>query len=90
MKSTDINVGAFEAKTKLSALLERARRGASITITRHDKPIARLVAYEDSVIEARVNATATLRKLRTRYQPSTNFRLTMPPISKSHYGATCH
>ena len=36
-------IGAFEAKTKFSELLERVRRGEEITITRHDKPIARLV-----------------------------------------------
>ncbi len=35
--------GAFEAKTKFSELLERVNQGEEITITRHDKPIARLV-----------------------------------------------
>ncbi len=38
--------GAFEAKTKFSELLERVRRGEEITITRHEKPIARLVPVE--------------------------------------------
>jgi prevent-host-death family protein len=42
-------VGAFEAKTHLSALLERVEHGEVIMITRHGKPIARLVpADEDS------------------------------------------
>lgn len=36
-------VGAFEAKTHLSALLERVARGEEIEITRHGKAIARLV-----------------------------------------------
>ena len=36
-------VGAFEAKTKLSELLDRVERGEEITITRHGKPVARLV-----------------------------------------------
>ena len=39
-------VGAFEAKTHLSALLERVGQGESFTITRHGKPIARLVPAE--------------------------------------------
>jgi prevent-host-death family protein len=39
-------VGAFEAKTHLSALLERVERGESITITRHGTPVARLVPVE--------------------------------------------
>ena len=35
-------VGAFEAKNRLSALLERAERGEEILITRRGKPVARL------------------------------------------------
>jgi len=37
------SVGSYEAKTHLPRLLERVERGESITITRHGKPIARLV-----------------------------------------------
>ena len=36
-------VGAYEAKTHLSSLLERVARGESITITRHGTPVAMLV-----------------------------------------------
>ena len=36
-------IGAYEAKTHLPALLERVARGEQITITKHGKPIARLV-----------------------------------------------
>jgi len=36
-------VGAYEAKTHLSALLDRVEDGETITITRHGKPVARLV-----------------------------------------------
>jgi prevent-host-death family protein len=36
-------VGAFEAKTHLSALLEAVAAGEEITITRRGKPVARLV-----------------------------------------------
>lgn len=37
------DIGAYEAKTHLPALLERVTRGESFTITRHGRPIARLV-----------------------------------------------
>ena len=37
------SVGSFEAKTHLPQLLERVERGETITITRHGKPVARLV-----------------------------------------------
>jgi prevent-host-death family protein len=39
-------VGAFEAKTKFSELLERVKEGAEITITKHEKPVAKLVPFE--------------------------------------------
>jgi prevent-host-death family protein len=38
-----ITVGAFEAKTHLSALLERVAQGEEVVITRRGRPIARLV-----------------------------------------------
>lgn len=41
-----MSIGAFEAKTKFSELLERASRGEEITITKHEKPVARLVPFE--------------------------------------------
>ena len=37
------SVGAYEAKTHLAELLDRVQRGEQIVITRHGKPIARLV-----------------------------------------------
>ena len=37
------SIGAFEAKTTLSSLLERGEKGERFTITRHGKPVAELV-----------------------------------------------
>jgi prevent-host-death family protein len=39
-----LTVGAFEAKTKLSELLDRVEAGEEIIITRRGKEVARLVA----------------------------------------------
>lgn len=36
-------IGAYDAKTHLSELLDRVEAGERITITRHGKPVARLV-----------------------------------------------
>ena len=41
-----ITVGAFEAKTHLSALLDRVAGGEEVLITKHGKPVARLVSAE--------------------------------------------
>lgn len=60
-----ITVGAFEAKTHLSSLLERVAQGEEIVITRHGKPLARLipVAVADrSRIDLAISKLKTLRK----------------------------
>ena len=36
-------ISAFEAKTRFGDLLDRVCRGEEIVITRHEKPVARLV-----------------------------------------------
>ena len=41
-------VGAFDAKTHLSALLDRVARGEKITITRHGVPAAMLVPVAEA------------------------------------------
>jgi prevent-host-death family protein len=41
-----ITVGAFEAKTHLSTLLDRVAGGEEVVITKHGKPVARLVSAE--------------------------------------------
>ncbi len=42
-KSVGTSVGAFEAKTHLSELLNRVEKGEEVTITKHGRPVARLV-----------------------------------------------
>jgi prevent-host-death family protein len=39
-------VGLFEAKTHLSELVARAEQGEEVVITRHNRPVARLVPVE--------------------------------------------
>lgn len=58
-------VGAFEAKNKLSELLDEVERGGEVVITRHGKPVARLVASDQkNEDEARREALENLRALR--------------------------
>lgn len=45
-------VAAFEAKTHFSALLDRVEGGEEIVITRHGKPVAKLVAADRPTPEA--------------------------------------
>jgi prevent-host-death family protein len=57
-------VGSFEAKTHLSHLLGQVQRGETITITRHGKPVARLVPVGGSSRADRRRAIAQLKELR--------------------------
>lgn len=57
-------VGAFEAKTHFSELLERVEEGQEITITRHGTPVARLVPLKKtSTAEERHAAIQAMREL---------------------------
>ena len=43
-----LSVGIFEAKARLSQLIERVAQGEEVLVTRHGKPVARLVGAEAS------------------------------------------
>jgi prevent-host-death family protein len=61
-------IGVYDAKTRLTALLDRVEHGERFTITKHGRPIARLVPIKRSDEERRREAIArllTFRKGRT-------------------------
>ena len=61
------HVGMFEAKTHLSSLVEEVEKGGEVVITRHGKPVAKLVRAEDQFapekIARRRQAIAELREI---------------------------
>ena len=59
-----IEVGAFEAKTHLSSLLERVSRGEEVLIRRRGKPVAKLVPVEQAERRQVQDAIAAWRKYR--------------------------
>lgn len=73
-----ITVGAFEAKTRLSALLELVERGEEVIITRRGKPVARLVKEREArtpEAQARIDAAvAGLKDVRERSRPGPGWR----------------
>jgi prevent-host-death family protein len=56
-------VTALEAKNRFGKLLERVRRGEEIVITRHDKPVARMVPEGGRRLSTVRQAVAELRQL---------------------------
>ena len=60
-----LSVGIFEAKAQLSQLVERVANGEEVLVTRHGKPVARLVSPEaSSDASALSDWTADLRACR--------------------------
>ncbi len=60
-------VGAYEAKTHLSELLEKVEAGEEITITKHGTPIAKLVPVKkEASPEERLAAIQRIQKLASR------------------------
>jgi prevent-host-death family protein len=60
------SVTAFEAKTRFGKLLERVAQGEEVVITKHDKPVARLVPEGRPTRDSVREAVARLRDLRQR------------------------
>ena len=58
------SVGSFEAKTHLPQLLDRVARGEEITITRHGKPVARLVPATATATRPRPDVRQAIEELK--------------------------
>lgn len=61
-----LEIGAFEAKNKLGTLLDRVQHGEEIIITRHGKPVARLVPNSGRIDRFQVHAAS--ERIRKRAQ----------------------
>jgi prevent-host-death family protein len=65
-------IGAFDAKTHLSALLDRVARGERVTITRHGVPAAMLVPIGEADPKlTHEEIVEGMRALRKRVKPDT-------------------
>jgi len=65
-----VTVGVFEAKTSLSALLERVERGEEVLITRRGVPVARLVPASAPPVDEILGELAAVRS-RSKAGPQT-------------------
>lgn len=61
-----MEIGAFEAKNTLGALLDRVERGEEIVITRHGKPVARLVPNEGRIDSAQARSASERIRARAK------------------------
>jgi antitoxin (DNA-binding transcriptional repressor) of toxin-antitoxin stability system len=68
-------VTAFEAKTRFGELLDRVGRGEEIVITRHDKPVARMVQEGPRNLDQVREAVQSLERLRERIRSRSKGRV---------------
>ena len=67
-------VTALEAKTRFGELLDRVSRGEEIIITRHEKPVARMIPEGRSSLREVQEAAAELKALRLQMARRRGFR----------------
>jgi prevent-host-death family protein len=67
VRTSEAAIGAFEAKNRFPELLESVRQGAEVIITKHDRPVAKLVPISTSAKTDRKRTTVELRALSKRY-----------------------
>jgi prevent-host-death family protein len=68
-------VTAFEAKTRFDELLERVSKGEEVVITRHDKPVARLVPEGARQLDDVRRSVEGLRALQQRIRQRSRAKL---------------
>jgi prevent-host-death family protein len=68
-------VTAFEAKTRFGELLDRVVAGEEVVITRHDKPVARLVPEGAQRLDEVRRSVEGLRDLQKRIRRRSKARL---------------
>jgi prevent-host-death family protein len=68
-------VTAFDAKTRFGDLLDRVARGEEVVITRHDKPVARLIPEGAQRLDDVRRAVAGLRALQQQIRRRSKARL---------------
>ena len=59
-------IQASEAKTRFLSILDEVERGASVIVTRHGKPVARIVPEAEFDRERVARAIENMRALRQR------------------------
>jgi prevent-host-death family protein len=67
-------VTALEAKTRFGELLDRVARGEEIVITRHDKPVARIIPEGRKSLDTVRRAVQNIRGLRQEIAQRKGFK----------------
>jgi len=61
-------IGAFEAKTHFSRIIEEVERGADYVITKRGKPVAKIIPFEQEKVMTFHEAVEQLKEFRKLYR----------------------
>jgi prevent-host-death family protein len=75
-------VGIFDAKTHLSSLIDQVEKGGEVVITRHGKPVARLVQAEHKLTPVQLQARKKALQELWEFGRRLNLNLTREEIKR--------
>ena len=61
-------IGAFEAKTHFSKIIEKAEQGADFIVTKRGKPVAKIIPFKQEKEMTRKEAMEQLAQMRKLYR----------------------
>ena len=61
-------IGAFEAKTNFSRILEEVEHGTDYVVTRRGKPVAKIIPFVQEPEMTRMDVLERFRELRKKYR----------------------
>ena len=61
-------IGAFEAKTHFSKIIEKAEQGADFIVTKRGKPVAKIIPFKQELEMTRKEAMDQLAEMRKLYK----------------------
>jgi prevent-host-death family protein len=62
------HIGAFEAKTHFSKIIDKAERGEDFVITKRGKPVAKIIPFEQKTEMTFKEAVEQMQELRKNYR----------------------
>ncbi len=65
---TQRQIGAFEAKTHFSQIIEKVQHGEDFVITKRGKPVAKIIPFKQEQEMTRMEAIEKLMEMRKLYR----------------------
>lgn len=76
------SIGIFEAKTKLSQIIERVMLGEEFVITKHDKAVARLIPENVNSRDRLVEEYEKFKKVRPTLNPKGKKKISLKELAR--------